>query len=135
MGIKYAMIHILMHFIFPIVISYFFGLNLVQFIIVLIGAIIIDLDHLSMMLCYGIRGTFRKVVVQGFGKVRQYPFHNFAILIITAMSAFLVLLEGFFIAGIFSLAIFLHLLWDMLEDVLIFKVGIKHWKVGYRKHK
>jgi prepilin signal peptidase PulO-like enzyme (type II secretory pathway) len=129
MGLRYAAVHMLIHFLFPFTVSYFFRISLLQFIIVLASAVIIDLDHLSLVKRYGIRGAFRKVVLKGFSKVRKYPLHNFAILTVSALSAFVFLYEGFFIAGMFSLAIFFHLIWDLLEDVVIFKVGIDHWKV------
>jgi len=129
MGLKYAAIHSSIHAFSSIAIAYFFELDLLQFLIVFTGSGIIDIDHLPLLRRHEIRGAFKKVVLQGFGKIRKYPLHNYAIVLVSALSSLLSLSADFFMAGLFSLAIFLHLLWDLVEDVFIFKVGAKHWKV------
>lgn len=129
MGLKYAIFHASIHFLLPVAIAYFLRLDFFQFIIVLIGSIIIDLDHLPLLKKHGIGGLFYLRAVQEFGKPRRYTFHNFVTLVIFSLGSFLFLQPGLYMLGIFSLSIALHLLWDFFEDVAIFRMSIKHWKV------
>jgi len=129
MGLKYAAIHVFIHFLTSIALAYVFGLNLIQFLVAFIGAFIIDIDHLFLLKRYGIKGAFSKVILHGFGKIRKYPLHNYLVFILVVALALLVYQAGFFLIGIFSLAVFLHLLWDLLEDAVIFRVKLNHWKV------
>lgn len=129
MGLKYAAIHMSIHFLTPVAIAYFFNLNLFQFAIALAGALILDIDHYFLVLRHGIKGAFSAVVLHGYGKIRKYPLHNFITIAITALGSFLVSQPTFFLVGIFSLGAFMHLLWDFLEDVLIFRVKPDNWKV------
>jgi hypothetical protein len=87
-----------------------------------------DADHYFLVLRHGLRGAFRKVVHQGFGKSRKYPLHNFVVVVLAALGGFLVAQPELFIVGIFSLAVFIHLLWDLLEDAVIFKLKPDNWK-------
>lgn len=128
MGLKYAAIHISVHILTPVAIAYFFNLGLAGFLIAFIGSFIMDSDHFFLVLRHGVRGAFKKVVFQGLGKSRKYPLHNFIVVALAALGGFLVSQPEFFLVGIFSLAIFIHLLWDLLEDVIIFRLKPNNWK-------
>jgi len=129
MGLKYAAIHMSIHFLTPVAIAYFFNLNIFQFMVALVGALIIDSDHYFLVTVHGVKGAFSRVILHGFGKIRKYPLHNFVTIVVAALGGLLVFQPAFFLVGIFSLAVFIHLLWDLLEDVVIFRVNLNHWKV------
>ena len=129
MGLRYAAFHSFIHLLVPFALSYFFRLHFFQFFIVLIGAVIVDIDHFFLVARHGIIGAFRKVILQGFGKVRKYPLHNFFVIFLAAFGSFLIFIPNYLLYGIFSLAVFLHLLWDLFEDVAIFRVKPDNWKI------
>jgi len=129
MGLRYAAIHTSIHLLTPLAIAYFFNLDFFGFLIAFIGGFVMDADHLFLVLRHGVRGAFRKVAYQGFGKSRKYPLHNFLAVVVAALGGLLVSQPGFFLAGIFSLAVFMHLLWDLLEDAVIFRLKPDNWKL------
>lgn len=129
MGLKYATVHMLVHLLTPFAITYFFNLNLAGFFVAFVGSFVIDADHYFLVLRHGVKGAFGKVVHQGFGKSRKYPLHNFAVIVLAALGGLLVSQPNFFLVGIISLAVFVHLLWDLLEDVIIFKLEPNNWKL------
>jgi len=76
---------------------------------------------------HGIFGTIWLRAVTEFKKPRKYFMHN----IYFVFLLFLLVLVSFhfkFFAWKIFLAILIHLLWDLFEDVIIFKMGIEHWR-------
>ena len=128
MGFKYALIHISIHLFIVFTIYFIFNLNLQDLITVLFSSFIIDLDHLPLLIKHGIFGTFFLRTILEFKKPRKYPLHNFLTFLLSGFFSVLIF-SRFFILGVYSLSIFLHLIWDFFEDVIIFRMGINHWKV------
>lgn len=64
-----------------------------------------------------------------FGKPRKYFLHNLVVMFISLICSVLVFYQQYFVFGVFSLAVASHLAWDFFEDVVVFKMGIKHWKI------
>jgi Zn-dependent membrane protease YugP len=58
---------------------------------------------------------------------RAYSLHTIQGIVLTAIASALSLAFGLLIIGILFGAIALHLAWDLFEDAIIFKMGIKHW--------
>jgi len=129
MGLKYAAVHTAFHLLAPVAIAVSFNLNPAQFIIAFFGSLVVDVDHFGLVLKHGIRGAFSRIVVKGYGKARRYPVHNYAFVALSALGSFLVAWNGYFLVGIFSFAVFIHLLWDLLEDAVIFRIRLDNWKV------
>ena len=129
MGLRYAAIHMSVHFLTPFALAYLFRLDLFQFFVAFIGALVIDADHYFLVINHDIKEAFSKVILHGFGKIRKYPLHNYAVFFLVALFALMVSQPDFFLVGIFFLAMFIHLLWDFLEDAVIFRVKLDHWKV------
>jgi len=130
MGLKYAAIHSLFHILTPFALSYFFGLDFFRFLLVFAGSLIIDADHFFLVKKHGIAKAFKKVILHGFGKVRRYPLHNFVTIALFSLGSVLIVMPDLMGAGVFCLAVLIHLLWDLFEDVFVFRVGTRHWKVS-----
>jgi hypothetical protein len=88
---------------------------------------LIDVDHLQLIRKYEILGTLWLRATIEFKKPRRYFLHNIYLIAFLLISALISYFLNFFAWKIF-LAIFLHLSWDLFEDVVIFKMGIEHWK-------
>lgn len=128
MGLKYSFIHIVVHLLLIATIYFVFKLDWFNLIIVFIGGTIVDLDHFSLWLKKGIRGYLYLRAVTEFGKPRKYPLHNFLVLLLSTIGSLLVFTQ-FFTLGIFLLGLSLHLWFDLLEDIIIFRMDTKHWKL------
>jgi len=130
MGFRYAIFHTCCHLLFVFLISFILKLNFEYFLLVLIAQFAIDLDHLVFL-----RGKTLKEflsIITNFSKALNPHLHNFASLSLSMAGSFLIFTKVFFPIGIFSLSLFIHFLFDFLEDVLVFKMGIEHWKIGSR---
>jgi hypothetical protein len=113
--------------IFPIVLplDLFGTVFLVNYVDIFLGCVIttlIDADHLAVVFKLG----FKRVV---FAQKRLVePFHNFFFLslfsIITAIIALFISKE---VAALIFL-IPLHMIWDIIEDVFIFKTSFRRWE-------
>lgn len=125
MSFKYFLFHGFVHLSLIGLIYFAFNLNIYQLLLVFLSSAVIDADHLSFILNRGIKYWFK--ISWDTHESRAYPLHNFLIIVIFSAGAFLVLLPQFFIFGICSLSVSLHLLWDLFEDAIIFKMGVKHW--------
>jgi len=123
---SYFLFHGLIHLFFVGLISIIFQLSLFQLILVFLASAAIDADHLPFIKKKGVNYWMK---VWGSHIIKSYPLHNFLVLIIFLIASLFVLDPELFIVGICSLSVALHLLWDLIEDGVIFKMGIKHWKV------
>jgi hypothetical protein len=118
----------LLNFIIPIKLlhintSYITQLNFGDLLIVYAITAIIDADHLKVYKRWGRKGLFR------FAQSRiTYPLHNFFSLsifgILAAFSAVLFSRE----LAILLLVPVIHMLWDMFEDVFIFRSTYRKWE-------
>jgi len=129
MSNKYPLFHIAVHLMIILAIFYAFQLNALNFFVLLLGTAFVDLDHLPLWLKRGIRGYLYLRNVKELGKPRKYLLHNFVVMPTFLICSSLVFYPQYFIFGVFSLGIASHLLWDFAEDILIFKMGINHWKI------
>lgn len=127
MGLKYAIFHWSFHLFFVILISLVFKLDFFNFLLAFLAAGFIDIDHMSKIKKLGLIGWAKKSME--FHIPRKYPLHNFLFLFILFILSFLVLFDQLFSLGIIFLSMFCHLLFDFLEDVLIFRMGTRHWKI------
>jgi len=99
-----------------------FQVDIGDYLIGLVLASIVDLDHIAVLRKFG----FKKVV---FAQKRLVqPLHNFFFIAVSAiLSAFIAL----FVSKDLAAAIFIitaHLLWDIFEDVLVFGVSFRRWE-------
>ncbi|MCS7123505.1 MAG: hypothetical protein RMJ17_02960 [Candidatus Aenigmarchaeota archaeon] len=133
----YIFIHWFVHFTITHLITYFTKFSIIDYsikiwifdylifdyLIMYVATILIDLDHLIVLKKTNISALIK------LSKVRvPFPFHNFFFLsILSLTSLFLVLcsLKNF---GIILLAPISNLLYDFVEDLIIFKTGYKKWK-------
>ncbi|MFH0711147.1 MAG: hypothetical protein V1944_01060 [Candidatus Aenigmatarchaeota archaeon] len=113
--------------IFPIFMPYtLFGYylknNIVDQFIVIVISSLIDLDHLPALKRFGAK-KFKFVQ-----KRYVAPLHNFFFLsLFSATSAF----SALFLSktmGVLFFAVALHLIWDIFEDVVIFKTSFRRWE-------
>jgi hypothetical protein len=91
--------------------------------------VLIDFDHIPFIKKQGINAWIK---VWSSHSPKSYPLHNFMTISIFVIASLLVLIPELFVLGICFLAMALHLLWDLFEDALIFKIGIDHWKFKYK---
>jgi hypothetical protein len=127
--IGYVIFHTSIHLL-PLIFLYFiFKLDFIGFLTALIGTTIIDVDHIFLVKKRGIAGYLFLRSGREFGKPRKYFLHNIYLLAAFALFTPFVLSRESFLIGILALSIFLHLLWDFLEDLLILHAGAKHWSI------
>jgi hypothetical protein len=127
MSLKYALIHWLFHFL-PVILFYsLLKFSSSQLFVMLLSVVIIDVDHLPRIRKLSWKKWLKEST--NFHIPRKYCFHNFFSLFLFSILSLLILDQKYFLLGICSLLIGLHLLWDLLEDVFIFKMGYKHWKL------
>lgn len=122
----YAFFHSLVHIALVVLVAIIFGLTPFTIIIAFLATAIVDLDHFQLWLKEGIRGYLFLRTITEFGKPRSYAFHKFYVLIPAAICS-IFLSHHFLFLSIACTSITFHLLWDLLEDVGIFKMGIMHW--------
>jgi len=127
MGFKYAIFHWSFHLLPTILFYFIFKLNFFEFFLVLVAAGIVDIDHLPRIRKKGLVGWAKESM--NFHIPRRYPLHNFLAIPIFLLLSLFIFYPEFFLIGLSSLAITLHLLWDFFEDIFIFGMRIKHWKV------
>jgi hypothetical protein len=113
--------------IFPIFIPYtLFGIdikaNVVDHFVAMVICSLIDLDHIPAFKKFGPR---KYILAE---KRFPSPLHNFFFLsIFSILSAF----TAIFISKIIGILIFtivLHMLWDIFEDVFIFRTSYRRWE-------
>lgn len=128
MGLKYAFVHIVTHLLLIALVIFTFRLDWLGSVVVFIGGTIIDLDHFPLWSRKGIGGYLYLRATTEFGKPRKYPLHNFLVLLLSTIGSTMIFTQ-FFTLGVFSLALSLHLWFDFLEDIIIFRMSTKHWRL------
>lgn len=126
---KYALFHIAVHLLMVIAFYFAFQLNAFNLIALLVGVALVDLDHLPLLFKKGIKSYFYLRGVKERGMPRKYFLHNLVVMPTFLICSVLVFYPQYFTFGIFSLGIASHSIWDFAEDVLIFRMGINHWKI------
>ena len=129
MGLKYAFFHVSVHILLIYLLYLSFNSNPLNLIVIFLGHSFIDLDHISVLRKHGIRKFFYLRTVLEFGKQRKYPLHNFYSLSISIIFVSFISSTQSFLLGLFALSILTHFLWDIFEDVVIFRMKIDHWKL------
>lgn len=130
-GYRYAIIHSAMHVVLAGLL--YFAVqpdlitNLPKMLPILVGMVIVDLDHIPIWRERGIRGYLKLRSMEEFGKPRRYALHNFFTMVASLAGSLLMLFSEFFTIGLFFASLAVHLLWDFLEDILIFDMGYGHW--------
>jgi hypothetical protein len=137
----YTIFHWFIHLLISHLLTFFSGFRLINYtidfqifnitvnfpifdyILIYIFGNIIDLDHIKVLRKYGIEGLLK------FAKKRiQYPLHNFLIIASFSLVSSILALANIRELSIILLAPVFHLLWDMVEDVFIFKVSYRKWE-------
>jgi len=130
-GYNYAAVHVFIHLILAGLLYYAVQPDLAtdyaKLALIALGTIVVDIDHIPLWRQEGVKGYLKLRSVEEFGKPRKYKLHNLIILVVVLGGAILIIIRDYFFFGLLSSAIALHLIWDLVEDVLYFKMGYKHW--------
>lgn len=113
--------------IFPIYTSFnIFGvekkINIADYLLALVITSLIDLDHLTVLRKFGIR---RLIFAQ---KRIISPIHNFFFLSFFSIIAAFISIFFSKAVGILVFVVVLHMIWDILEDVFIFRTSFRRWE-------
>jgi hypothetical protein len=113
--------------IFPIFISYtLFGIdikaNVVDYFVIIVISSLIDLDHLPTLKKFGSK---KYLLAQ---KRFPSPLHNFFFLCFFSIASAFTLIFISKAIGILIFSIVLHMLWDISEDVFIFRTSYRRWE-------
>ena len=127
MGTDYLIFHWIVHFLLVLLLYNLFSFNLKVLLVALVGTILMDVDHLPSLRKLGIKKYVYLRGVVEFGKPRKYFLHNLFTIAFLSGGCFLMLTQSTFYFGVLCLSMLLHLLWDLFEDVFLFKKGIEHW--------
>ena len=95
-----------------------FKLNLTQVLVAVASTLLMDIDHIPIIIKMGYWFVLEPI---------RYPLHKISILLITSIGFGWSLFTKNWI-NIFLSAAFLHLLWDIIEDAVVYRMGIEHWK-------
>lgn len=124
---KYIFLHSLVHLLIASAVCYFFSLAPVQCLLVFFVSVLIDIDHLPLVVKHGIPGYLKLRSGKEFGKPRKYALHNvYLIQISIVISVILAFIDQIFIS-IVLMSVVAHLAWDLFEDAKILKMKIDHW--------
>ncbi len=130
-GYTYAMMHSAMHIAIAGLLYFAvqpdLSINMIKLLPIVLGTGVVDLDHIPLWRERGIRGYLKLRSMEEFGKPRRYAMHNFFFILGSAGGTSLLIINDFFVVGLFSAALLLHLLWDFLEDIFVFGMGYRHW--------
>jgi len=130
-GYKYAFIHLFVHVIIAgllyFVVQSDMSVDYSKLIFIAIGTAAIDLDHILLWKERGLVGYLKLRSIEEFGKPRKYKFHNLMVLFIAFGGALTIFIYEYFLIGLFFAAMSLHLLWDLFEDLVIFRMSYRHW--------
>jgi hypothetical protein len=126
-GLKYAFFHWLVHILLAFILASFVASNFSEYLLIFLFTFLIDFDHFSLIKKHGIFGTIWLRAVTEFKKPRKYILHNFYFIVFLSLFSLIFYFLNFS-AWKFALAVLLHLLWDLFEDAIIFKMGVGHWK-------
>ena len=117
----YFIFHWAIHLLLSFLIIKIFNTNFTYSLFILFATIFPDLDHLKILLKHGVISVIK------FNKPMKFFFHNF-FFILFSFIGFLIYSKINLCLFFFFLSFFLHLLWDLVEDVVIFKMSIKYWR-------
>jgi len=93
-----------------------------------LGGVLIDTDHVPTLSKNGVRGyLYRRVVLDRY-KPRKYKLHNFPVLFVSLTLSFFMLSSLTFYLGVFFLSMTVHLLFDLFEDVILYRT-VSNWLV------
>ena len=130
-GNTYAVLHAAMHLVAAGLLYLIFqpnlSINLTKLIPIALGTVVVDLDHIPLWIEKGLRGYLKLRSMEEFGKPRRYAIHNFFFLIGSLGGCLFLMLPETIPLGLFSAAFAIHLIWDFLEDIVIFDMGYGHW--------
>lgn len=128
---NYAAIHIAVHLILAGLLYFAvqpdLEIDFTKLLLIGFGTAVIDLDHLMLWREKGVSGYLYLRTVLEYGKPRKYKFHNLMVLFGAFGGSLFILVYDYFLIGLFFATVALHLLWDLLEDLVIFKMGYGHW--------
>jgi len=113
--------------IFPMYVSFIIGdfvwkASIADYFIIIVISSLIDLDHIQFLEKFG----FKKYV--WVEKRLVAPLHNFFFLSVLSIAS---ALSALFLSKVISIMIFsvvLHIIWDIVEDVVIFKTSYRRWE-------
>jgi len=118
-GYNYAVIHTLVHL---LVAGFLYlasqpdlSINYTKMAVIALGTAVVDLDHVGLWMKKGVKGYLELRSIEEFGKPRRYRLHNLMVVFLLIGASGLLVVRDY------------HLLWDFTEDVLIFKMGYRHW--------
>jgi len=103
--------------------------HIVDYFVVIVISSLVDLDHLFVLKKFG----FKKYIWAENSmksKITRIvsPLHNFFFLsTLSILSAFMALFVSQFVA-VLLFAVVLHILWDIFEDVFIFRTSFRKWE-------
>lgn len=124
---KYIVLHSLAHLLIASAVCYFFSLPPLQCLLVFFVSVIIDIDHLPLVVKYGVLGYLRLRSEEEFGKPRRYALHNVYVIQISIILSVILGFLGQMFVSIVLMSAVAHLAWDLFEDAKILKMKIDHW--------
>jgi hypothetical protein len=130
-GYNYAVVHAAVHV--AVAAALYFAVNpsltldMGKAAAVALGTAVLDLDHVPLWLKVGVRGYLKLRSVEEFGKPRRYQLHNLMVFFVTLGGSLAVAVSEYFLIGLFFAAVVLHVAWDFIEDVAVFRMGYRHW--------
>lgn len=129
-GYNYAAVHMMVHLLLAAALYFAvqgFSIDYVKLAVVAVGTAIVDIDHVILWKEKGIRGYLQLRSVEEYGKPRRYMLHNLISIFALLGGSTLMVVNSYFLVGLFFAAALVHMLWDFLEDILVFRMGYGHW--------
>ncbi|MFH1622980.1 MAG: hypothetical protein ABIA12_00455 [Candidatus Aenigmatarchaeota archaeon] len=130
-GYNYALVHAAVHVVLAAALYFAvqpsLTLDMGKAAAVALGTAVLDFDHVPLWMDVGIRGYLKLRTVEEYGKPRKYKMHNFMVFFVALGGSLLVAISEYFLVGLFFAAMVLHIVWDLAEDVVVFKMGYRHW--------
>lgn len=131
MGYNYALVHVAVHVVLAAALYFAvqpdLALDAGKAAAVALGTAALDFDHVPLWMDVGIGGYLKLRTIEEYGKPRKYKLHNLMVLFVALGGSLLVAVSEYFLIGLFSAAVVLHIAWDLAEDVVVFKMGYRHW--------
>ena len=130
-GYNYAAVHIIMHiviaFILYLSVEQDFSWDFAKLAVIAAGTAVVDLDHIFLWKEKGIKGYLELRSIEEYGKPRSYKFHNLMVFCGFFGGSLLLVVNDYYLIGLFFAAALLHMVWDLFEDLVIFRMGYGHW--------
>lgn len=98
------------------------SVNVLDYVLIIIITTLIDIDHIPVFKKFGVR---KYMLAQ---KRLVSPLHNFFVLSIFSIATAFLAIYVSMTAAVFTFAIVVHLIWDIVEDVLIFGATFRRWE-------